>query len=522
MNTVIERDADVIQRNQVSPSGSAQPKTDPEKEGSFSNPSPSLGDDVQDETDGPLGSVYHLPGKQRERLFLSRTPSPQEIYNYLDRFVIGNHGLKKTLAVLGYNHMKRLGLQLGLDSARKAFEFSFSFTAKVPPEKQNSFITAICSCFRKHSLNPQNDLLKQELKRIFVFALRKEGTGGRGVIRVHNEARHRIKKNRRARTEKHHFYPTSMPDAILDILVKNTIEQAIKNKKEKASQLTEVSKDNALILGESGSGKTMSIRLLAEYLGVPFGYGSAPEFTRTGYTGREASEIPEILLKSAGNDPALASFGIFFLDELDKVASGAAHLQDDVSGAGAQSCLLQYIEGFFDEKTGVDLRNVLFLGAGAFEGLETIIKKRTGANSIGYDSSAVTTSSSILQQVTKVDLAKFGMMRELLGRFQRLTSTDPVTVETLERMLTEGGKSPFRHRSLFLQEEGIQVVITEDGRKAIAKRAFQSGVGGRSLPEILAKVFEDLEFRAPELKKTGEVIKIDREFVEKACQPESP
>ncbi|MGB0670686.1 MAG: ATP-dependent Clp protease ATP-binding subunit ClpX [Rhodospirillales bacterium] len=279
----------------------------------------------------------------------------------------------------------------------------------------------------------------------------------------------------------------------------------------------ELEKSNILLLGPSGTGKTLLARTLARIVGVPFIIADATTLTQAGYVGDDVESLLARLLGAADGNVALAEWGIIYLDEIDKLARAgeSGHGIRDVSGEGVQQALLKLVEGEQVKvpvgnrrKDGgdtlfMDTRNVLFIAGGAFDGLEKLIESRSAkdAAGIGFNASLTDRSDkSKTADFTKVhpeDLRRFGLIPEFIGRFPVMTSVDALEIDDMVRILTEPRNALVRQYQALFEHEGADLEITEDGLRAIARTARDRGTGARGLRSVLEATLRKTMYRLP-------------------------
>ena len=274
----------------------------------------------------------------------------------------------------------------------------------------------------------------------------------------------------------------------------------------------EIEKSNIIMIGETGTGKTLLAKTIARELNVPFCIVDATILTEAGYVGEDVESILSRLLMVADYDVEKAEKGIVFIDEIDKIArkSDNPSITRDVSGEGVQQGLLKLLEGSIvnvppqggrkhpDQKyIQVNTQNILFIAGGAFDGIKEIIERRLNKQAIGFSSEKLNNTEDedeILSKINAIDLRKFGLIPELLGRFPIITYLDKLTKDTMVRIMKEPKNSIINQFVELFKMDGIKLDITENAIEKIVEETMDKGLGARGLRGTTEKVLEDYMF----------------------------
>lgn len=285
----------------------------------------------------------------------------------------------------------------------------------------------------------------------------------------------------------------------------------------------EIEKSNIIMIGETGTGKTLLAKTIARELNVPFCIVDATILTEAGYVGEDVESILSRLLMVADFDVEKAEKGIVFIDEIDKIArkSDNPSLTRDVSGEGVQQGLLKLLEGSIvnvppqggrkhpDQKyIQVNTQNILFIAGGAFDGIKDIIERRLNKQVIGFSAeklNKIEEEDYILSQLNAIDLKSFGLIPELLGRFPIITYLDKLTKETMIRIMTEPKNSIVNQYVELFKMDGVSLTFSEKGIENIVEETLEKGLGARGLRGTTEKVLEDYMFNIDTMEREVEI-----------------
>ena len=326
---------------------------------------------------------------------------------------------------------------------------------------------------------------------------------------------------------------------ILSVAVYNHYKRINHEEKNKNKQdEVEIQKSNILLLGPTGCGKTLLASTLARILNVPFAIADATTLTEAGYVGEDVENILLKLIQAADGDIERAEKGIIYIDEIDKITRNSENpsITRDVSGEGVQQALLKIVEGTIasvppqggrkhphQEMIQIDTSNILFICGGAFEGLENIIRDRTGKKTIGFGTAIQSNKEidkyKIFEELLPQDLLKFGLIPEFIGRLPIVATLKELDKEALKKIVVEPKNALVKQYKKLLEIDGVELEFKDDALEAIVNKAIELKTGARGLRSIIEGIMTDIMFEIPSNDKITKCI-ITKETVENGKEPE--